>query len=513
MSAAVLERPSIADDAIRGRGLVVGYCRISRDRIGKGLGVARQRVDIEESILTPRGWTIHEAHWFSDNDQSGWKTDDDGNPLKPRDGYDALCALIRTGRVSVLVAWHLDRLTRRPAELEALLALCQKHGVTILTVQAGAFDPNSASAVMAAQIQGVVANYESAIKRERIMSKHRELGKAGAFHGGRRRYGYTTDMSASGGCPCHEKPGEHSTGIVEDEAEIIREIARRVLDGESLSSLARELDAREIATAEGGRWTGPNLGRLIQRPHLAGRRVHQGKTVRAAWMPILSDAVHEAVVHKLSDPKRRTSHTNARRYLLAGLATCDECGLPLRGRPTYRAKVQEGEERPRAYACESGRHVHRPVVLVDEVVTSRIVARLARLTDLGVFQDDDAATRISELESALAGVEERREKTRERYTAGRLSDDEYDADLDALAERRQELSDALVEARSALAPHRVLDGVTGSQIAAERFRDLPLGRQREIVAHLLASVRLRKAPTRRAPFTPQDVVTMWRDLP
>jgi site-specific DNA recombinase len=81
------------------------YCRISRDREGAGLGVARQETDCRDKA-DALGWTIAEV--YVDNDVSAYSG-------KVRKDYQRMLADVRAGRIDGIVAWHTDRLHRQPA--------------------------------------------------------------------------------------------------------------------------------------------------------------------------------------------------------------------------------------------------------------------------------------------------------------------------------------------------------------------------------------------------------------
>src|SRR5690606_27818675 len=87
------------------------YVRISRDVDMTGLGVERQRRDCAE-LVERLGWTLVET--YEDNDRSAYSG-------KPRPGYEAMTERLRRGDIGAVVAWHPDRLTRQPRELEDLI--------------------------------------------------------------------------------------------------------------------------------------------------------------------------------------------------------------------------------------------------------------------------------------------------------------------------------------------------------------------------------------------------------
>src|SRR5689334_15070281 len=83
------------------------YCRISKDDDGDELGVKRQERDCRQ-LAERRGWTV--AQVFADDDISA-----SGYSKRARPGFDAMMTAVEAGTVDVIIAWDLDRVTRRPA--------------------------------------------------------------------------------------------------------------------------------------------------------------------------------------------------------------------------------------------------------------------------------------------------------------------------------------------------------------------------------------------------------------
>jgi len=76
------------------------YCRISQDRTGAGLGVARQETDCR-AVCDRRGWDVVEV--YTDNDVSAYSG-------KPRPGWTRLLGDVQSGLIDAVVGWHVDRL-------------------------------------------------------------------------------------------------------------------------------------------------------------------------------------------------------------------------------------------------------------------------------------------------------------------------------------------------------------------------------------------------------------------
>src|SRR5205807_989252 len=90
------------------------YCRISDDREGSAAGVRRQEADCR-GLAARRGWEVAEV--YVDNDVSAYSG-------RMRPAYRRLLEDVKAGHVDAVVVWHLDRLHRRPAELEEFFEVC-----------------------------------------------------------------------------------------------------------------------------------------------------------------------------------------------------------------------------------------------------------------------------------------------------------------------------------------------------------------------------------------------------
>jgi DNA invertase Pin-like site-specific DNA recombinase len=296
------------------------YARISQDRAGEGLGVQRQLDDCRAEAER-RGWPV--VAEFVDDDVSAYSG-------RTRPGYRALLEAIRQGEADAVLVWHVDRLHRRPIELEEFVNTCTKAGVSDLATVHGDLNIGNGDGLLIARLMAAVAANESDAKSRRSKRKMLELAQAGKpSGGGPRPFGFRSDKVT----------------LDPDEAAVIRDLATRLLAGEPLTTLTTWLQDNEVRTVMGKEWRTPTVRNLLKSPRIAGLREHQGQVIgKATWPAIITEEEHERIVALVTDPARRTNRT-ARSYLLSGLCRCGKCG----------AKMVTGQSRGRRrYMCRSG---------------------------------------------------------------------------------------------------------------------------------------------------------------
>lgn len=307
--------------AVRRAGI---YTRISDDRAGRGAGVARQ----EKSCRTyakARGWEVVEV--YTDNDTAASRATD-------RPAHARLMADLRSGRIDTVVVWAIDRLYRRPVELEELLDLFDAHeDLLIEAVEGAELRLNTTDGRLMARLMVSLAKAETDRLGDRVRAKHLEMAQNGLPHGGPRSFGFAPDKLT----------------LNATEAEVLRQAAEYFLaTGGNATATMRFLNDKGFTTTTGQAWYSKALKNALTAPRVAGLRAHKGELYPAKWPAILDRETWERVCRLYNNPARRTSTSNQPRALLAGLLFCAECGTRMRT-----ASRGRGNESQRAYACRS----------------------------------------------------------------------------------------------------------------------------------------------------------------
>ncbi|MFE2635602.1 recombinase family protein [Streptomyces scopuliridis] len=473
------------------------YVRISQDRGGAGLGIARQEEDCR-ALCARKGWDVIDV--YPDNDVSAYSG-------APRPKWQELLADIKDGAVNAVVCWHVDRLTRSPRELEDVIDLADRHGLELATVS-GEIDLATPTGRMIARMLGAAARHEAEHKADRQQRQRRQAAEAGKVAGGgKRSFGYEDDRIT----------------ILETEAEAIREGVRRVLANESLASICRDWHERGIVSPAGKPWKPSGLRRLLASARISGRREH---TPRSSWehtRPLTGEIVADAVwpgiisyedsdrVRKvLSDPARRRNvegSTN-RSYLLSGVLRCgkprtgqaEPCGWGMVGRPRSGTPRYVCPNTPGTEACGgTATNAERTDTHVRDMVLAALespafVERLRGQDDVSADLYDEIRIDEQELEELARDMGERRISRKEWMIA------------------RQPVEERLERNRAKLAKVSrvaVLMGFVGTfEDMQARWKSMNNSQRRAIITACVRSIEVRAAnPQKR--WDPDRFVIDW----
>lgn len=456
------------------------YCRISKDKTGQRAGVARQERECRETA-NRLGWRVIDV--YVDNDISAYSG-------RRRPNYERLIADIESGAVNAVIAWHPDRLHRSPQELERFIDICDTHKVHNHTVQTGLWDLSTSSGRMTARVIGSVARYESEHKSERVKAAKKDAALRGAPQGGVRCFGYAGGPAKDGG----------GTKIIKSEAAEIRRLADAVIRGQSLRSLALELNERRIPTVTGKRWSSQHLSKMLLRPRLAGLRQHRGKVIgEGAWPAIITVETHEALKAVLLDPARRCGTAGGRRgpvptALGTGIYVCGACGQP-------RLRLgRVGPGRKSVYRCGNAMtdhtsHVARGAERLDEYVKG---ALLNIISEPGVIEAicsfvDTKDADLAEMQREQTTIRVRLNNAAKRYETGDIDDEQLAIISSGLHKRDAEITAALM----AGSRRSALDVLLGEESIEQAWDEvLTMGQKRAILSEMLVVTVLPGAPGR-----------------
>ena len=423
------------------------YTRISRDDSGEGLANDRQEEACRQ-LIAMRGWeVVGDPAQTRDVSTSAYR---EGTK---RPGWDRVVGMMQSGQCDVVVAWKLDRVTRRVSGLLGLIELAEATGVSFATTD-GMLDLTSPTGKAVATILSTVAQMEVELKGERQRAANlQRVAQGTPWASGFRAFGYTL------------------TGdLIEDEAQHIRQAAIDALAGTSMREIAKAWNALGLRSihskGDALGWTNRGIRSMLVNPRYAGIATYKGTVVGIGqWVPVFDETTHALLRARLTDPSRRTREGGGRtpEHLLSAIATCVRCGQTVTARTANSVA---------AYGCTRG-CVGTPRAAADAYVTEtfeRAVRVFGPQRVLGL-----PSAPVVEVEDAKP-LEDRRKTVTAAYLRGDLPGDEYDA---ALAEIAASL--AQIE-RLSEAPKPLFSSITaGSSEYLEEFRSAPLAARRSAI--------------------------------
>jgi hypothetical protein len=347
--------------------------------------------------------------------------------------------------------------------------------------------------------------------RARVLAAHAELAREGRPQGGR-CYGFDYDKDDN----------NRSVRVVNPSvAEVVREIADKLVNGHSATSIAADLNARSVPPPQpmmrdkqtgerkfrpSARWHLSSVKYVISKPAVAGLRSHHGKITKGRWDEIIPEDRWRKAVRALgatvvngSDGKQHKVHrahqTNTRRWLLTGgIAVCAPCKTPLtvahttNGRAAYTCRKDMDDN-----AC--GKLAISPAEDVEALVVREIMLTVERSPRLLKAVNGQPDPKRGKLHAELTAAEDALRVQARRFGLGEITDVEWEAMAAPLRARASRARDGL-----AALPQLNIDLPPFDQIAA-LWDEMPLRQRRafiERVAHRVEiAAALRKGYARR----------------
>jgi site-specific DNA recombinase len=294
--------------------------------------------------------------------QSAWSD-------KQRPDFERMLRDAESGAFDVVLVWKFDRMARSVLTFERAVRGLTGCGVQFASLSESV-ETTTPMGTFTLHLAGALAQLESDTISYRVRAANRHLASKGRVaSGGRRCFGYNRDGSVN-----------------LEEAGLLREAARRFLDGATLTAVVKGWNAQGIRTPSGNEWGPSVLGRLLRAERIAGMRRHGEHVFTGDWEPIIDRGTFYALAEALEDSKRRTVRRGIKRHLLTGIARCSLCG---QGMGTRVPKASQGVR----YACVNapGRKGCGRVTIVArqlEDVVERIVLRSPLLSQCA---SDEAA--------------------------------------------------------------------------------------------------------------------------
>jgi len=395
-----------------------------------------------------------------------------------RKGFDEILRDLWVGTVTLLLTEDLDRMVRDPRDLEDLIEVAERRGISArslsgsLTLTNGGTD----SEITMARIMVTMANKSSRDTARRVSEARRRAAENNQPTGGGRKFGFEID----GMTPIPAEAAvvlDCSTRVLQIDAKA-KEKNPNTTKLTSLRSLALELRAGDVPTVTGAQWSAETLRDILLRPRNAGITVHLGEELgRFTSDPIVPEDIYRAVVALLTDPSRTTGSGPAAKWQGSGVYLCGRCD----DGETYMEATGGGTACVPYYRCEGHNHVRRTSSYVDEMVSAAVVARLSRADAVDLIPTVDVPdVDVPGLQAESARIRASLKSLGGMLVRGLIDEDQL---LDATQVGRKRLAEIkdLLDVTIVESPLAPLIGV--DDVAAEWAKQ-PVHIRREIISTL-----------------------------
>lgn len=386
-----------------------------------------------------------------------------------RPEYQRMMADMKAGKFDTLIIENVSRLTRDAEDMAFTTKRAEFHGVTI-------YSANDNGTPLSADMANIQAIMAEMVRKQGAQMINRTMGGLvlnGKSAGGK-SYGYQSKARRP-----NERGGELE--LVEDEAEIVREIFDRYIAGESPKAIAADLNRRGIPSPRAGierkdgsfttglwrdntlngnkdRETGIlfnplyvgvrkwNRTKHIKNPDTA-RRVSRVNS-KDEWfimavpeLAIIKPEVWEAAQARKAERsfKQTTRQAQRAKRLFSGLLRCGSCGSTINSNgidaKTGKPRVQCAGNASQGI-CDNP--VRAYVEDIEGVVLNALRTNLADTRLMNAYIDAYMAERkrltrqaVNEYDTItkrLAEIERKTERLKNAYMAGAIEVDEFKAD-------------------------------------------------------------------------------------
>jgi site-specific DNA recombinase len=321
------------------------YTRVSSDQQKENKTIDSQ-VDELLHFAQEQECYVPEEYIFRDEGYSG--------AILIRPGLEKVRDLSAEGQIQAVLIYSPDRLSRNYAYQVVLMDEFASCGTEVLFINSPKADTPEEALLL--QFQGMIAEYERAIIKERSRRGKRFKAKSGVINvlcGA--PYGYNYIRKTDDAAAYYQ--------VNEAEAEVVQEVYRQYAEEFlSIGAIARNLNEQKVPTRKGkSKWERSTLWAMLRNPAYCGKACY-GKTEhterqrmtrplrakggyaarnscskekpREEWIEIpvpaiIAQPLFDIVQERLKSNKLRSQRNTKVETLLQGMMVCSECGYSL----------------------------------------------------------------------------------------------------------------------------------------------------------------------------------------
>ena len=393
------------------------YCRVSKDEAGQQNSYSSQISYYTDHINNNPEWRF--AGIYSDEGISGTLT-------KNRTGFNKMIKAARQGKIDIILCKSISQFARNTVDCLDYVRELRSLGVTVIFEKEN-INTSSMSSEFAISLYASFAQAES-----ESISRNVTWGIEKSFREGNVRYQVNQMLG-------YRLGADGKPYIVDDEAEIVRNVFRRYSEGYTPTEIAQELTDINAKRRNGSTvWKRNNVYQILKNEKYAGDALMQktytvncithDRANNTGQKPMyFVQNCHEAIIdretydivrlelerRKHDSKKCRGRGRYSTKYSLSSLLVCPYCGGAYK-RTTWLIKgekkgVWRCKNRMEGKKCPISPSYHEDVLqsTIVSAINSFIENKVYNISDTGADYSENktAEKRISEIISELADIE------------------------------------------------------------------------------------------------------------
>ena len=364
---------------------VAAYARVSSGKDAMLHSLSAQVSAYSQMIQQHPGWQYIGV--YADEAVTGTKDD--------RMDFQRLLTDCRAGRIDLVITKSISRFARNTLTLLETIRELKTLGVDVFFEEENLHSLSGEGELMLT-ILASYAQAESLSASENQKWRIRTSFAKGELMNWRFMFGYTITNG--------------KIEVNEAEAAIVREMMGRIIAGESLSSISRDLNHRRICPRLGGRWNSISIRALVSNEKLTGNALLQKRFVNnhlekkimcnTGELPkyhvenshpaIIDDATFQQVQAVLAEMEKMTkSRAKPRQSVFSGKIICGECGN------TFKRVTSNSTP---GWNCRTYQERGKTFCSARKIPEDILKAICADVMGTDAFNDDEFGNKIDHLE-------------------------------------------------------------------------------------------------------------------
>ena len=284
---------------------VAAYCRVSTEEEEQQSSFETQKLYYTEKITSTPEWEI--AGIYADDGISGVHT-------KKRDGFNQMIQDCKKRKIDLILTKSISRFARNTLDSIQYVRMLKALGIAVIFEKEN-INTSTMNSEMILTVLSAFAQAES-----ESISQNVARGKRMGFRQGKFPFPYSQILG-------YRKGSDGKPEIIPEEAEVIRMIFNSYLQGASLQTIKKRLEADGVLTARGNKkWSSESVQRILQNEKYCGDVLLQKTFIEDVLTGVSQAEIARRNSKSATNHRKRHRGRYNSKYALSERLVCGDCG-------------------------------------------------------------------------------------------------------------------------------------------------------------------------------------------